>query len=222
MLPPSPSPPAPPPLFLSLFSLRAGADAKECSNKELNICKHTMINTTHFTRRSAGDGRKDLEGNNSSKTAPQIANSWSHHHRYIDRCIKGRGVSTLSSWYDNSALVIWCKEEAEQRGQPNVFISRITDFALWTLWKVVPRGRTRGWARGVSRLFSPGCSHQGGLYVCVCVIDWCSYLTACCLSCSLLCGRQQIALLEFGHVPMNINLSVCLSINPLGMGHMAI
>ena len=60
--------------FLSLFSLRAGADAKECSNKELNICKHTMINTTHFTRRSAGDGRRDLEGN-SSKTAPQIANS---------------------------------------------------------------------------------------------------------------------------------------------------
>ena len=33
-------------LSFSLFSssVRAGADAKECSNKELNICKHTMIN----------------------------------------------------------------------------------------------------------------------------------------------------------------------------------
>lgn len=38
----SPPPPPPPPLLSVL--VRAGADAKECSNKETNICKHTMIN----------------------------------------------------------------------------------------------------------------------------------------------------------------------------------
>lgn len=36
-----------------------------------------------------------------------------------------------------------------------------------------------------------------------CVIDRRSCLTACCLSCLLLCGCPWIALLEFGGVPMN-------------------
>lgn len=38
----------------------------------------------------------------------------------------------------------------------------------------------------------------------VCVIDWRFYLTACCSWCLLLCGHQQVSLLGFGRVPVDI------------------
>lgn len=48
------TPPSPPPSIFSVL-VRVGADAKESRNKKLNICKHNVINKTHFTCKITGD-----------------------------------------------------------------------------------------------------------------------------------------------------------------------
>lgn len=53
--------------------------------------------------------------------------------------------------------------------------------------------------------------------VCVCSIDCCSYFTACCLPCSLLCGPQQM---QSGRVAVKYQ-TVCMSIRPCGLGRVA-
>lgn len=131
---------------------------------------------------------------------------------YIDRCIKknqGRKGGSTSSKQELLLSGVRRKLNREDDcgcsgrvSQPNQWLYPLTSV------KSSPTRKGFRVGGGVSRLFSPGCSYQGT----VCVIDRCFYLTACCLSCLLLCGRQQIALLEFGHVPMNIYLSVHPSI----------
>lgn len=38
------------------LSVRVGGNATESVDKKLHICKHNVINRTHFTRKIAGDG----------------------------------------------------------------------------------------------------------------------------------------------------------------------
>lgn len=71
-----------------------------------------------------------------------------------------------------SALVIRRKEEAEHERQPQSCLSAASLAApSEPRGKVVPPGGAAGWARGVSRLFSPGCSHPRTARVCACVFE---------------------------------------------------
>lgn len=110
-------------VFLALFSVfvRAGADAKKRSNKEPNICKHTVINKhiLHADLLEMGGGIwKAITAPKLHLGLPAVDHIITDILIDVSKEQGAGGEVVLHLSLTNSPLVIWCEEEAEQTGQP--------------------------------------------------------------------------------------------------------
>lgn len=187
------------------LSVRVGGNATESGDKKLHICKHNVINRTHFTCKIGGDG------------IMRAARGWDLACKQLiimdvvtPTKAGGGGATCHPSRNGADQLLLSGVRRKLNRGDNR---SRVYQPHRWLRplnpVESSPTGRScRVGEEGQQVIFSWMLSSTDCRSVCVCiwvcVIDWRFYLTACCSWCLPLCGHQQVSLLGFGRVPVDI------------------